>query len=68
MESRKDDKTPKDVGDEDELEQREYSSPPCYLHEFEQQQKESKSRQARKEPDLAPDSTSRDAPESKRRR
>lgn len=38
MESRKDNETAPVLSDEEaELERREYSSPACYLHEFEQQ-------------------------------
>jgi hypothetical protein len=36
VESRKDNTDPGEP-DEDESERREYSSPPCYLHEFEEQ-------------------------------
>jgi hypothetical protein len=36
VESPKDSQPPAQPDDEDELEPREYSSPPCYLHEFEQ--------------------------------
>ena len=38
VESRKDGKAPDGPEDEAELEQREYSSPPCYLHEFDERQ------------------------------
>lgn len=38
MESRKDDKESKESDAEADYEQREYSSPPCYLHEFEKQE------------------------------
>ena len=35
MASPRDNKKPDEPEDEAELEQREYSSPPCYVHEFE---------------------------------
>ena len=54
MESNKDGKAPCEPDDEDELEQREYSSPACYLHEFEQQ--ENAADQARKASKPATDS------------
>jgi hypothetical protein len=53
MESHRDDKEPGNPHDEDELEQREYSSPACYLHEFEQQA--SAAGEARTAPKSAPD-------------
>lgn len=37
MQSREDNKEPKEPDDEADHEPREYSSPACYLHEFEQQ-------------------------------
>jgi hypothetical protein len=54
MESHRDDKEPSQPQDEDELEQREYSSPACYLHEFEQQANAAD--EARTAPKPVPDS------------